>query len=134
MASVLVVDDARSTLRALEAILGREGYTVLTATSGDEALTHLAHHAVELLHVRRAHAYHGWFDGAAARQSPRSCHGGGHDVGAERCPHRRGSDARRGRGLLGQAPRPGGRAQHSAEGLDPAGAARGASASKTPGA
>ena len=49
MASILVVDDARSTLRALEVILGREGYTVLTATSGEEALTHIEKHDVDLL-------------------------------------------------------------------------------------
>src|SRR2546426_1043791 len=49
MASILVVDDARSTLRALEVILGREGYTVLTAASGEEALTHIEKHDVELL-------------------------------------------------------------------------------------
>ena len=49
MASILVVDDARSTLRALEVVLKREGYTVLTAASGAEALTQLEHHEVELL-------------------------------------------------------------------------------------
>src|SRR5256712_1985700 len=49
MASILVVDDARSTLRALEVILGREGYTVLTATSGEEALTYIEKHDVDLL-------------------------------------------------------------------------------------
>ena len=36
MATILIVDDARSTLRALEVILKREGYTVLTAASGTE--------------------------------------------------------------------------------------------------
>src|SRR5262249_6164979 len=49
MASVLVVDDARSTLRVLEVILGREGYTVLTAASGEEALTQIEKHDVDLL-------------------------------------------------------------------------------------
>src|SRR5919198_3514584 len=49
MASILVVDDARSTLRALEAILSREGYTVLLATSGEDALTHVEKHDVDLL-------------------------------------------------------------------------------------
>src|SRR5438874_3974053 len=47
--SILVVDDARSTLRALEAILRREGYTVLSAASGEEALTHIEKHDVDLL-------------------------------------------------------------------------------------
>ena len=47
--SILVVDDARSTLRALEAILSREGYTVLSAASGEEALTHIEKHDVDLL-------------------------------------------------------------------------------------
>jgi len=49
MATILIVDDARSTLRALEAILKRKGYTVLTAASGTEALTHIEQHEVELL-------------------------------------------------------------------------------------
>ena len=49
MATILIVDDARSTLRALEVILKREGYTVLTAASGPEGLTHIEHHEVDLL-------------------------------------------------------------------------------------
>src|SRR5262245_27195035 len=49
MASIVVVDDARSTLRALEALLGREGYLVLTAASGDEALTYVEKHDVDVL-------------------------------------------------------------------------------------
>ena len=49
MATILVVDDARSTLRALEAIFRHEGYTVLTAASGAEALTYLDNHEVDLL-------------------------------------------------------------------------------------
>jgi two-component system, NtrC family, response regulator HydG len=49
MASILVVDDAHSHRRALEALLGRAGYTVLTASSGDELLAHLEHHEVDVL-------------------------------------------------------------------------------------
>src|SRR5713101_7705061 len=49
MASILVVDDAHNHRRALEALLSRTGYTVLTAASGDEALAHLEHHAVDVL-------------------------------------------------------------------------------------
>jgi len=49
MATILIVDDARSTLRALEVILKREGYTVLTAASGTEGLTHIEQHEVDLL-------------------------------------------------------------------------------------
>jgi two-component system, NtrC family, response regulator HydG len=49
MATILIVDDARSTLRALEVILKREGYTVLTATSGTEGLTHIEQHEVDVL-------------------------------------------------------------------------------------
>ena len=49
MATILIVDDARSTLRALEVILKREGYTVLTAGSGTEGLTSIEQHEVELL-------------------------------------------------------------------------------------
>src|SRR5712692_1681133 len=49
MASILVVDEAHSLRRALEALLSREGYTVLTAASGDEALAHLEQHEVDVL-------------------------------------------------------------------------------------
>src|SRR5690242_16105513 len=49
MATILIVDDARSTLRALEVILKREGYTVLTAASGTEGLTCIEQHEVDLL-------------------------------------------------------------------------------------
>jgi DNA-binding NtrC family response regulator len=49
MATILIVDDARSTLHALEVLLRRAGYTVLTAVSGAEGLTHVAHQQVELL-------------------------------------------------------------------------------------
>ena len=49
MANILVVDDARSTCKALEAILSREGHAVLTATSGVEALSCLESHEVELI-------------------------------------------------------------------------------------
>ena len=49
MATILIVDDARSTLRALDAMLKREGYTVLTALSGPEGLTYLEQHEVDLV-------------------------------------------------------------------------------------
>jgi DNA-binding NtrC family response regulator len=49
MATILVVDDARSTLKAMDAILRREGYSVLTATSGEEALGYLREQDVDLL-------------------------------------------------------------------------------------
>jgi len=49
MASILVVDDTRSTCTALAAILGREGHTVVSATSGEEALAHLETSEVDLL-------------------------------------------------------------------------------------
>ena len=49
MASILVVDDSCSQRRALEALLSREGYTVLIAASGDEALAHLEQHEVDVL-------------------------------------------------------------------------------------
>ena len=49
MATILIVDDARSTLRALKVILKREGYTVFTAASGTEGLTHIEQHEVDLL-------------------------------------------------------------------------------------
>jgi DNA-binding NtrC family response regulator len=49
MATILIVDDARSTLRALEVILKREGYTVRTAASGEEGLTCIEQQEVDLL-------------------------------------------------------------------------------------
>src|SRR5215831_2411201 len=49
MATILIVDDARSALRALEVILKREGYTVLTAASGTEGLASIEQHEVDLL-------------------------------------------------------------------------------------
>ncbi|HEY7491981.1 MAG TPA: sigma-54 dependent transcriptional regulator [Candidatus Tectomicrobia bacterium] len=49
MAGILVVDDARSTCKALEVLLSREGYTVLTATSGEAALTCLETQEIDLL-------------------------------------------------------------------------------------
>ena len=49
MPHVLVVDDVASTLRALEAILAQEGYTVTTTTSGEQALSLLGQHDIDLL-------------------------------------------------------------------------------------
>jgi DNA-binding NtrC family response regulator len=49
MATILVVDDARSTLKAMDTILRREGYTVLTATSGEEALECIREQDIDLL-------------------------------------------------------------------------------------
>jgi DNA-binding NtrC family response regulator len=49
MAHILVADDARSTCKALEMILSREGHTVLTAMSGEEALAQLQQQEIDLL-------------------------------------------------------------------------------------
>jgi two-component system response regulator HydG len=49
MERILVVDDDRDTRDALEVILRREGYTVLTAASGDEALVPLQQQEIDLL-------------------------------------------------------------------------------------
>lgn len=49
MAHILVVDDERHTLNGLSLILRREGHTVLTATSGKEALEHLQEQEVEII-------------------------------------------------------------------------------------
>lgn len=49
MAHILVVDDARSTRRALETILSHEDYTVSSAASGKEALTILGQEEIDLL-------------------------------------------------------------------------------------
>ncbi len=49
MASILVVDDNRSTCKAITEILSREGHAVVTATSGEEALLHIEEHDIDLL-------------------------------------------------------------------------------------
>jgi DNA-binding NtrC family response regulator len=49
MVSVLVVDDNRSTLKAMEAILRREGYKAFSAESGEAALRYLQDEDVDLV-------------------------------------------------------------------------------------
>jgi DNA-binding NtrC family response regulator len=49
VAHILVVDDARSTRKALETILGRADYTVSSAASGEEALAILEQQDIDLL-------------------------------------------------------------------------------------
>jgi two-component system response regulator HydG len=49
MVSILVVDNSCSQRRSLEALLSHEGYMVLAAASGDEALAHLEQHEVDVL-------------------------------------------------------------------------------------
>ena len=49
MAHILIVDDERPTLDALNAILHREEHEVLTATSGKEALDHLREQDVDII-------------------------------------------------------------------------------------
>ena len=49
MTSILVVDDERNTCEALDIILRREGHVVVTASSGDEALTYLQDHVVDCI-------------------------------------------------------------------------------------
>lgn len=49
MAHILVVDDARSTRRALDTILSREDYTVSTAASGEKALVIVEQDDIDLL-------------------------------------------------------------------------------------
>jgi DNA-binding NtrC family response regulator len=49
MASILVADDARSTRKALETILQRDGHTVFTAASGEDALRQVEHNEFDLL-------------------------------------------------------------------------------------
>ncbi|OLC52142.1 MAG: adenylate/guanylate cyclase domain-containing response regulator [Chloroflexi bacterium 13_1_40CM_4_68_4] len=46
---ILVVDDQRQNLRLLEAVLAPRGYTVLTASSGDEALERIAADSPDLI-------------------------------------------------------------------------------------
>ena len=49
MPHILVVDDVLSTLKALETILSQEGYTVTTTTSGEQALSLLQQHDIDLI-------------------------------------------------------------------------------------
>jgi DNA-binding NtrC family response regulator len=49
MAHILVVDDERNTCDALEMILRRDGHSVLTAASGNEAVALLEEHEVDLI-------------------------------------------------------------------------------------
>lgn len=49
MAHILIVDDDRDTRDALEVILRREGYTVWTAASGEEAMQQLQQQPVDML-------------------------------------------------------------------------------------
>src|SRR5688500_16995293 len=49
MATILLVDDEPHTLDALSLILRREGHTVLTATSGKDALEHLEAQDVDII-------------------------------------------------------------------------------------
>jgi len=48
-ATILVVDDEREIVRALRRSLSAHGYTVLTASSGEEALEVIAQHRLDLL-------------------------------------------------------------------------------------
>jgi DNA-binding response OmpR family regulator len=47
--SILIVDDEPYILRSLSFVLEREGYTVLTAADGDEALTKIQAHHPQLI-------------------------------------------------------------------------------------
>jgi CheY-like chemotaxis protein len=49
MSTVLVIHDAQSTVKALEALLGREDYTVYTAGSGEDGLAILEQQPVDML-------------------------------------------------------------------------------------
>jgi response regulator RpfG family c-di-GMP phosphodiesterase len=49
MSTLLLVDDEASILSALKRLLRRENYRILTATSGEEALTLLAEHEVGVI-------------------------------------------------------------------------------------
>lgn len=49
MVHVLVVDDERNTREALDVILRREGYEVTALASGEQALSHLQNHTVDLV-------------------------------------------------------------------------------------
>ncbi|MEA2011507.1 MAG: sigma-54 dependent transcriptional regulator [Verrucomicrobiota bacterium] len=49
MSKILVVDDEMSIVEVLRTLLTREGYTVVTASDGGEALTHLREEAFDLM-------------------------------------------------------------------------------------
>ena len=47
MFQILVVDDDKNTRRLLRAVLEQNGYTVITAANGEDAMDQLAQHAVD---------------------------------------------------------------------------------------
>lgn len=49
MANILVVDDNNSTIKALQTLLTREGYTVHAATSGEKSLDILKDHDIDVM-------------------------------------------------------------------------------------
>ena len=49
MFQILVVDDDKNTRRLLRAVLEQNGYTVITAANGEDAMDQLAQHAVDLV-------------------------------------------------------------------------------------
>jgi twitching motility two-component system response regulator PilG len=50
-ATVMVVDDSQTIRRSAETLLSREGYSVITAEDGYEALSKIAHHHPEIIFV-----------------------------------------------------------------------------------
>ena len=46
MFQILVVDDDKNTRRLLRAVLEQNGYTVIMAANGEDAMDQLAQHAV----------------------------------------------------------------------------------------
>ena len=49
MFQILVVDDDKNTRRLLRAVLEQNGYTVITAVNGEDAMDQLAQHAIDLV-------------------------------------------------------------------------------------
>jgi CheY-like chemotaxis protein len=49
VATILIVDDQEANRRLLEVLLKPEGYATITAADGQEALTAVADHSIDLI-------------------------------------------------------------------------------------
>jgi twitching motility two-component system response regulator PilG len=65
--TVMVIDDSKTIRRTAEALLKKEGYTVITATDGFEALSMIADHQPNLIFMDIMSSKDGLFDRARGR-------------------------------------------------------------------
>ncbi len=58
---ILIVDDENNILNMLERVLKHDGYSVLTASSGDLALNLIDRYAVDIVLTDIKNAWDGWY-------------------------------------------------------------------------